>query len=102
MSYAVLSRVASHPEDFACLNMQEQAAALKTLMAEPCIRGASQTKINQLLEDIIAEINNRMSAFAEQALSSGRDITATAHKLAEICNSLGSFPSEMPLWIMTL
>ena len=92
LSYAVLSRIAAHPEDFACLNMEEKAAALKTLMTEPSIKN-SQARINQLPEDIFAEINNRMSAFAEQALASGKDVSETARKLGEIYNRLGAFPS---------
>ena len=88
----MLSRIAAHPEDFACLNMEEKAAALKTLMTEPSIKN-SQARINQLPEDIFAEINNRMSAFAEQALASGKDVSETARKLGEIYNRLGALPS---------
>lgn len=88
----MLSRIAAHPEDFACLNMEEKAAALKTLMTEPSIKN-SLARINQLPEDIFAEINNRMSAFAEQALASGKDVSETARKLGEIYNRLGALPS---------
>ncbi|MEE3422465.1 MAG: hypothetical protein VZR11_07185 [Succinimonas sp.] len=89
MTHAILSRITAHPEDFACLGLQEKAAALKTLLSQPSTRG-SQTKINQLLQDIMAEINDKMSAFAEKALSSGKDANAVARKLADIYDRLCS------------
>ena len=89
MTHAILSRIAAHPEDFACLGMEKKAAALNTLMSQPGTRG-SQTKINQLLQDIMAEINDKMSAFAENALSSGKDANAVARKLADIYDRLCS------------
>ena len=89
MTHAILSRITAHPEAFACLGLQEKAAALKTLLSQPSTRG-SQTKINQLLQDIMAEINDKMSAFAEKALSSGKDANAVARKLADIYDRLCS------------
>ena len=65
LSYAVLSRIAAHPEDFACLNMEEKAAALKTLMTEPSIKN-SKARINQLPEDIFAEKRHRKFVFVFQ------------------------------------
>lgn len=89
MTHAILSRITAHPEDFACLGMEEKAAALKTLMSQPGTKGI-QAKINQHLKDIMAEINDKMSAFAEKALSSGKDANAVARKLADIYDRLCS------------
>ncbi|WP_406545599.1 hypothetical protein [Succinimonas sp.] len=87
MTHAILSRITANPEAFACINAQEKASALNTLLSQPRTRGI-QDKINQILQDIMAEINDRMSAFAEKALTSGKDVTETARKLAEIYDSL--------------